>query len=94
MNLTVSVVGSVRVKRQSHFEAAQLFVLATQDALHTVVPVSQPVGQIHVGQVEVGLRQSVRALRRHTGDLKDQRHSDDIVLIIIGKKNENRRSSI
>lgn len=54
----------VGVNGQSQFEAAQLFALAAQDALDPVVPVSQPVRQIHVGQVEVGLRERVRALRR------------------------------
>lgn len=49
---------------QSDFEAAQLGALAAEDALHPVIPVSEPVGQIHVGQVEVRLGQRVRALRR------------------------------
>lgn len=65
---------SVGVKGQSHLQAAQLFALAAQDALHAVVPVSQPVGQIHVGQVEVRLRQRVRALR------ETQRREDFIIM--------------
>lgn len=59
--LTGCGVALVGVKGESDFEAAQLLVLAAQDALHTVVTVSQPGGQIHVGQVEVRLRQRVRA---------------------------------
>lgn len=54
----------VGVKRESYFEAAELFALAAQDALHPVVPVGEPVGQIHIGQVELRLRQRVGALRR------------------------------
>lgn len=54
-------VGLVGVEGKSDFEAAQLAGLAAQDALDPVVPVGEPVGQIHVGQVEVWLGQRVRA---------------------------------
>ena len=53
-----------RVEGKRHFEAADLLALSAQDALHAVVPVGQPVGQIHVRQVEVRLRQRVGALWR------------------------------
>lgn len=48
-----SVLVSVGVDGERHFEAAQLFALVTQDSLNPVVTVGEPVGQIHVGQVEV-----------------------------------------
>lgn len=55
---------SVGVDGDGDFEAAQLVALSAQGALHAVVPIGQPVGQIQVGQVEVRLRQRVRALRK------------------------------
>lgn len=55
--------GSVGMDGQRHLQASQLFAVAAQDSLDPVVPVGQPVRQIHVGQVEVGLRQRVRALQ-------------------------------
>lgn len=64
------------MKGESDFEAAQLLVLAAQDALHTVVTVSQPGGQIHVGQVEVRLRQRVRALRGQRAGKERQQRSE------------------
>lgn len=54
---------SVRVKRQRHLQAAELLPAGAQDALHAVVPVGQPVGQVDVGQVEDRHGQRVRALR-------------------------------
>lgn len=54
---------SVRVKRQRHLQAAELLPASGQDALHAVVPVGQPVGQVDVGQVEDRRGQRVRALR-------------------------------
>lgn len=54
---------SVRVKRQRHLQAAELLPSSAQDALHAVVPVGQPVGQVDVGQVEDRRGQRVRALR-------------------------------
>lgn len=54
------------MQRQGNLEAAQLLAVVAQDALHAVVPVGQPVGQLHVGQVEVRWGQRVRALRRDT----------------------------
>lgn len=56
---------SAGVEGEGEFQAAQLLPTAAQDALKPVVAVRQPVGQIHVGQVEVWLRQRVRTLRRH-----------------------------
>lgn len=50
---------------EGHLQTAQLLPLAGQDALDPVVPVGEPEGQIHVGQVELGLGQRVGALRRH-----------------------------
>lgn len=49
---------------EGDLDAAELLALASQDPLHTVVPIGQPVGQIHVGQEEVRLRQRVQALKR------------------------------
>lgn len=50
-----------------HLQAAQLFALAAQDPLDAVLPVGEPVRQVHVGQLEVRQRKRVRALRRETG---------------------------
>lgn len=50
---------------ERNLQAAQLFPLTAQKALNPVVPVGQPVGQIHVGQGELRLGQRVGALRRH-----------------------------
>lgn len=60
---------SGRVEAEEDLQAAQFFALFAQNALNPVMAVGQPVGQIHVGQVELGLWQRVGALRRQQGIL-------------------------
>lgn len=59
------IISSVGVNRQRQLEAAQLFASTSQDSLNSVVPIGEPGRQVHVGHVELRLRQRVRALRRH-----------------------------
>lgn len=73
---------SVRVKRQRHLQAAELLPASTQDALHAVVPIGQPVGQVDVGQVEDWRGQRVRALREEETRGQVQR-SEALWVIII-----------
>lgn len=63
---------SGRLDGQRDLDAAQLFALVTQNHLDPVVPVGQPVGQVHVGHVDVGGRQRVRALRSGTRTVSEQ----------------------
>lgn len=53
------------VDAEEDLQAAQFFTPFAQNALNPVIPVGQPVGQIHVGQVELRLWQRVGALRGH-----------------------------
>lgn len=64
---------SVGVKRQRHLQAAELLPVSAQDALHAVVPVGQPVGQVDVGQVKDRRGQRVRALREEETHGRAQR---------------------
>lgn len=55
---------SVGAKREHQLQAAQLLAISAQYALHTIVPIGHPGGQVDVGNIKVRLGQRVRTLGR------------------------------